>query len=43
MHSHNKTTFILLALFNMLDDVNREGWCIDVGLSLPSARVNLYC
>jgi len=28
-----------LRTFNVLDDYNREGLAIDVGLSLPSARV----
>ena len=26
-------------LFNVIDDSNREGLCIEVGLSLPSTRV----
>ena len=29
----------LLRTFNVLDDYNREGLCIDVDLSLPSLRV----
>ena len=37
--SDSLTDSRLLRPFNVLDDYNREGLCIEVDLSLPSARV----
>ena len=37
--SDSLTDSRLLRPFNVLDDYNREGLCIGVDLSLPSARV----